>query len=57
MSDKLHFETQAIRAGIHRSAFEEHSEGLYLTSSFVFSSAAQAAARFSGDVMRHRGQT
>ncbi len=49
MSDKLHFETQAIRAGIHRSAFEEHSEGLYLTSSFVFSSAAQAAARFSGE--------
>lgn len=43
------FETLAIRAGIHRSQFNEHSEALYLTSSYVFDSAAQAAARFSGD--------
>lgn len=42
-------ETQAVRAGQVRSAFNEHSEALYLTSSFVFESAAQAAARFSGD--------
>jgi O-succinylhomoserine sulfhydrylase len=41
------FETLAVRAGIHRSQFAEHSEALYLTSSFVFESAAQAAARFS----------
>jgi len=39
-------ETLAIRAGIERSQFNEHSEGLYLTSSFVFKSAAEAAARF-----------
>ncbi len=38
-----------MRAGIHRSQFQEHSEALYLTSSFVFDSAAQAAARFAGD--------
>ncbi len=41
-------ETCAVRAGIERSQFNEHSEALYLTSSFVFDSAAQAAARFSG---------
>ena len=39
-------ETLAIRAGIERSQFNEHSEALYLTSSFVFKSAAEAAARF-----------
>ncbi|MEO8626636.1 MAG: PLP-dependent transferase, partial [Betaproteobacteria bacterium] len=43
------FETLAIRAGTQRSQFNEHSEALYLTSSFVFENAAQAAARFSGE--------
>jgi O-succinylhomoserine sulfhydrylase len=38
-----------VRAGIHRSQFNEHSEALYLTSSFVFESAAQAAARFANE--------
>src|SRR5882672_573538 len=42
-------ETLAVRAGIARSQFNEHSEALYLTSSFVFDNAAQAAARFQGD--------
>ena len=42
------FETRAVRAGTERSQFNEHSEALFLTSSFVFDSAAQAAARFSG---------
>ncbi|AOF80756.1 O-succinylhomoserine sulfhydrylase [Methyloversatilis sp. RAC08] len=41
-------ETLAVRAGIERSQFGEHSEALYLTSSFVFNNAAEAAARFSG---------
>jgi O-succinylhomoserine sulfhydrylase len=41
-------ETLAVRAGIERSQFGEHSEALFLTSSFVFGSAAEAAARFSG---------
>ncbi|MBL8397002.1 MAG: O-succinylhomoserine sulfhydrylase [Candidatus Accumulibacter sp.] len=41
-------ETLAVRAGQVRSQFNEHSEALYLTSSFIFDSAAQAAARFSG---------
>ena len=42
------FETIAVRAGILRSQFNEHAEALFLTSSFVFENAAQAAARFSG---------
>lgn len=42
-------ETLAVRAGQARTQFNEHSEALYLTSSFVFDSAAQAAARFSGE--------
>lgn len=45
----LHIDTLAVRAGQERSQFGEHSEALYLTSSFVFDSAAQAAARFSGE--------
>lgn len=44
-----HFNTLAIRAGTERSAFNEHSEALFLTSSFVFDNAAQAAARFAGE--------
>ncbi|MCX7155922.1 MAG: O-succinylhomoserine sulfhydrylase [Rhodocyclales bacterium] len=43
------FDTLAVRAGQERSQFGEHSEALYLTSSFVFENAAQAAARFSGE--------
>ncbi|MGZ8154193.1 MAG: O-succinylhomoserine sulfhydrylase [Burkholderiales bacterium] len=46
MSENYKLETLAVRAGIERSQFGEHSEALYLTSSFVFKSAAQAAARF-----------
>jgi O-succinylhomoserine sulfhydrylase len=49
MSEKYQLETLAVRAGQQRSQFNEHSEALYLTSSFVFDSAAQAAARFSGE--------
>lgn len=48
MTNDLDPETLAIHTGVHRSQFNEHSESLYLTSSFVFDSAAQAAARFSG---------
>ncbi len=49
MNDEtLHPETLAIRSGIHRTPYNEHGEAMYLTSSFVFDNAAQAAARFSG---------
>ena len=46
--DHYELETLAIRAGTKRSEFNEHSEALFLTSSFVFDNAAQAAARFLG---------
>jgi O-succinylhomoserine sulfhydrylase len=42
-------ETLAVRAGTTRSQFHEHSEAMFLTSSFTFDSAAQAAARFIGE--------
>ncbi len=48
IDDPADFETRAVRAGTERSQFNEHSEALFLTSSFMFDSAAQAAARFSG---------
>ncbi len=47
--DHPDFDTRAVRAGTLRSQFQEHGEALYLTSSFVFESAAQAAARFAGE--------
>jgi len=47
--DQQAFETLAIRAG-HERTFEcEHNEAIFPTSSYVYQSAAQAAARFSGD--------
>ena len=49
MNDEWQFDTLAVRVGQQRSQFGEHSEALYLTSSFVFDNAAQAAARFSGE--------
>ena len=48
MSDTFELATLGVRAGQVRTQFNEHAEALFLTSSFVFDSAAQAAARFSG---------
>ena len=48
MTEKYRLDTLAVRAGQQRSQFGEHAEALYLTSSFVFDNAAQAAARFAG---------
>jgi O-succinylhomoserine sulfhydrylase len=42
-------ETLGIRVGHHRTEQGEHSEPIFATSSFVFGSAAEAAARFSGE--------
>jgi O-succinylhomoserine sulfhydrylase len=41
-------ETLAVRAGIDRSHHGEHAEAMFLTSSFVFPSAHEAAERFQG---------
>lgn len=43
------FSTLAIRAGHERTNEGEHGEPIFPTSSFVFDSAEQAAARFSGE--------
>jgi len=42
-------DTQAIRTGHVRTPEGEHAEPLFLTSSYVFENAAEAAARFSGE--------
>lgn len=47
------FETLAIRAGHERSSFQENSEAIFTTSSFIFKSAEEAAARFSGEEKAH----
>jgi len=41
-------ETLSVRAGSEHTQFGENSEAIFLTSSFVFENAAQAAARFGG---------
>lgn len=43
------FDTLAVRAGQLRTPEGEHSEAIFPTSSYVFASAAEAAATFGGD--------
>jgi O-succinylhomoserine sulfhydrylase len=47
--DEYGFDTLAVRAGQVRTAEGEHSEPIFATSSYVFASATEAAARFSGE--------
>jgi len=47
--DQYGFSTRAVRAGQVRTAEGEHGEVIFPTSSYVFASAAEAAARFSGE--------
>jgi O-succinylhomoserine sulfhydrylase len=49
MSKDYAIATQSVRAGTVRTEFQEHSEALFLTSSFVFKNARQAAARFANE--------
>ncbi len=42
-------DTQAVRAGQRRGPEGEHAEALFLTSSYVFGSAEEAASRFAGE--------
>ncbi|WBA79625.1 O-succinylhomoserine sulfhydrylase [Endozoicomonas sp. GU-1] len=49
LTETLAFATQSIRAGSFRSDQREHSEAIYLSSSFVYDSAAHAQAVFAGD--------
>ncbi|MGD9601328.1 MAG: O-succinylhomoserine sulfhydrylase [Gammaproteobacteria bacterium] len=48
--ESLGLSTIGARAGVHRSAEQENSDPLFLTSSFCFESAAQAAAVFAGEI-------
>jgi O-succinylhomoserine sulfhydrylase len=48
MAEPFELSTLGVRAGQRRTELQEHSEALFLTSSYVFENAAQAAAGFSG---------
>lgn len=50
MNDDYSLETLAIRSGHVRTPEGEHGEPIFTTSSFVFGSAAEAAARFAGEI-------
>jgi len=47
--DGAAIETLAVRAGQNRSHEHEHGEAMFMTSSYVFGSAQEAAAIFGGD--------
>ena len=47
--DEYQFDTLAVRAGQTRTPEGEHAEPVFTTSSYVFASAAEAAARFSDE--------
>jgi len=47
--DEFELATLAIRTGHNRTPEGEHGEPIFTTSSYVFSNAREAAARFSGD--------
>jgi len=47
--NSFNIETLAIRAGYEQTHEQENSEAIFPTSSFRYQSAAQAAARFSGE--------
>ncbi|MEP1472194.1 MAG: O-succinylhomoserine sulfhydrylase [Halieaceae bacterium] len=47
--DGAQLDTLAVRAGISRTREGEHSEPIFATSSYVFASAEEAAARFGGE--------
>jgi O-succinylhomoserine sulfhydrylase len=45
--------TIGVRGGLMRSGFEETAEALYLTSGYVYSTAAEAEKAFAGDIERY----
>ena len=47
-------QTEAVRGGLERSAFGETSEGLFLTSGYVYPSPEDAEAAFKGEVKRYQ---
>ena len=51
-SDAWRPATRAVRGGLARSGFDETSEALFMTSGFVYDTAADAEAAFKGEVDR-----
>ena len=49
---QLRPDTLAVRGGLARSGFDETSEGLFLTSGYVYSSAEEAEAAFKDEIER-----
>lgn len=47
--EEAELETRAVRAGISRTHEGEHGEPIFTTSSYIFDSAEDAAARFGGE--------
>ena len=52
MTDDYRRDTKLVRGGLQRSAFQETSEALYMTSGYVYDSAEEAAAAFAGEADR-----
>jgi len=52
LPDGVSKETIGVRGGLLRSGFDETSEGLYLTSGYVYDSAGEAEKAFTGEVDR-----
>jgi O-succinylhomoserine sulfhydrylase len=46
-------DTLAVRGGLQRSNFDETAEALFLTSGYVYGTAAEAEAAFAGDIDRY----
>ncbi len=47
-------QTELVRGGLTRSGFDETSEGLFLTSGYIYPSAEEAEAAFKGDLKRYQ---
>jgi O-succinylhomoserine sulfhydrylase len=46
-------DTLAVRGGLTRTGFDETAEALFLTSGYVYASAAEAEAASAGDIDRY----
>ena len=53
LPDGVSQDTIGVRGGLLRSNFEETAEAMYLTSGYVYSSAAEAEKAFTGDIDRY----
>jgi O-succinylhomoserine sulfhydrylase len=52
LPDGVSRETIGVRGGLLRSGFDETAEALYLTSGYVYDSAAEAEKAFTGEIDR-----